>query len=134
MAVLGVDFKHLSTNVNGVGKRHINSRDLFSAVRPIVAHLCSLQERSTDTRHVAAPAVHRFLLVAGIGFLFCPTSGRYWRTSLSDIVLLLSSLASIFSFSCSGFACLSPSQERFAAIGRTSFRHRPHLRRTQILR
>src|SRR4029077_2351353 len=32
------------------------------------------------------------------GFVFCPTSGRYWRKSLSDIALLLSSLASFFAF------------------------------------
>ena len=64
----------------------------------IVAHFCSLHKRSDDTRDVAAPAVHRFLLIAGIGFVFCPTSGRYWRKSLSAIVLLLSSLASIFAF------------------------------------
>jgi hypothetical protein len=39
MAVLGVCFKHLCTSVNGVGKRHINSRDLPSAIFPIVVHL-----------------------------------------------------------------------------------------------
>jgi hypothetical protein len=37
-------------------------------------------------------------LSAGIGFVFCPTSGRSWRKSLSAFVLLLLSLASIFAF------------------------------------
>ena len=32
--------------------------------------------------------------MAGIGFLFCPTAGCYWRKSLSAFVVLLSSLAS----------------------------------------
>ena len=97
MAVFGVYFQHLYTSVNGVGKHDINIRGSSSAI-PLVAHLCSLQERSDDTRRVAAPAVHRFLLIAGIGFVFCPTSGRYWRKSLSAIVLLLSSLALFFAF------------------------------------
>jgi len=37
-------------------------------------------------------------LIAGIGFDFCPRSGRYWRKSWPAIVLRLSSLASMFAF------------------------------------
>jgi hypothetical protein len=37
-------------------------------------------------------------LIAGIGFVFCPTSRSHWRKSLSGIVLLLPSLALIFAF------------------------------------
>jgi hypothetical protein len=35
MAVLGVDFEHLYTDVNGVGNRDISDRDLSSAIRPL---------------------------------------------------------------------------------------------------
>jgi hypothetical protein len=62
MAVLGVFFEHLYTAVNGAGKRDISIRDSSTAIPPSVAHLCSLQERSNDTRHVAAPAVDRGIL------------------------------------------------------------------------
>ena len=43
MAVLEVYFEHLYTDVNSVRKRDVNSSDLLSALRPNVAHLCSLQ-------------------------------------------------------------------------------------------
>src|SRR5689334_11548895 len=75
------DFQHLYTSVNGVGKRDIHIRDSSSAILPVVAHLCCLRERSNDTRHVAALAVHRWTLIVGIGFPFYPTSCRYWRKS-----------------------------------------------------
>ena len=58
MAVLGVFFQHLYTSVNGVGKCDINFRDSSSAISTVVAHLCSIQELSDDTRHVAPLAVH----------------------------------------------------------------------------
>jgi hypothetical protein len=101
MAVWGAFFEHLSTGVNDVGKRDINPGapgQLVVCNSPIVTHLCSLCQRSDATRHAAAFTVHRVLLSAGIGFLFCPTSGHYGRKSLPAIVLLLSSLASIFAF------------------------------------
>jgi hypothetical protein len=65
MAVLGVFFEHLSTSVNSVAKRDINIRCSSSAI-PIVAHLCSLHQRSDATRHAAAPAVHRFVLTPSL--------------------------------------------------------------------
>jgi hypothetical protein len=63
MAVSRVFFEHPYTGVNGVEKRDINIRNSSSAI-PLAAYFCSLHRRSDATRHVAAPAVHRFLLVA----------------------------------------------------------------------
>jgi hypothetical protein len=62
MAVCRAYFEHPYTGVDGVGKCDGNIRGLSSAIPPSVAHLCSLQERSDDSRHVAAPAVHRVIL------------------------------------------------------------------------
>ena len=57
MAVLGVFFEHLSSSVNGVGKRDINVRNSSSAIA--VSSLISAPSttRSDNTRHVAAPGV-----------------------------------------------------------------------------
>ena len=98
MAVLGMFFEHLSTGVNGVGNRDINHAPLVVCNPP--SSLTSAPSKSGPmtpamSRH---PRFTDSLLIAGIGFVFCPTSGRYWRKSLSAIVLLLWSLASIFAF------------------------------------
>jgi hypothetical protein len=57
----GDDFEHLFTGVNGVGKRRWCIRNSSSAI-PIVAHLCSPQDPSDDTRDVVESAVQRFLI------------------------------------------------------------------------
>src|SRR5689334_6221239 len=44
---------------------------------PSLRVACSIHLRSDDIRRAAAPAVQRFILVAGIGFLFFPTSRRH---------------------------------------------------------
>jgi hypothetical protein len=92
-----VRFLHLYTSVNGLGKRDANTPSSWSAI-----HLSRTSAPSKGgqmppqlSRH---PRFHRSLLIAGIGFDFCPGSGRYWPKSLSAIVLLLSGLASIFTF------------------------------------
>jgi hypothetical protein len=80
MAVWGTFFEHLSTSVNGVGKRDEGIRNSSSGIL-LVAHFCSLHRPSDATQSrcagIAATAVHRFLLVVGIGFVFYPVSGRY---------------------------------------------------------
>jgi hypothetical protein len=80
VAVFRVFFEHLYTCVKGVGNGDINIRDSSSAIPPIVAHLCSLQERSDDSRHAAAPAVHRFVLVLTLVILDGACTGSSLET------------------------------------------------------
>ena len=57
-------FEHPYTGVNGVGKRDINIRDSSSAILPSSLTSAPSKSGPMTPEHVAAPAVHRFLLFA----------------------------------------------------------------------
>ena len=58
----GVYFEHMYTSINGVANHDIDVRGSSSAIC-LVARVCSIRERSDDTRHVAALAIHRLILI-----------------------------------------------------------------------
>ena len=66
VAVLVVWFEHSYTTVKSVGSARSSSVTRSSAISTIVAHLCSVHERSADTRDIAAPTVHRLRLTVSL--------------------------------------------------------------------